>query len=202
MNNYCFKFYKKFIRYENQESLLNDLTKYYYVLMLKELNQRGFKVDKASKSLFDLKLNYQDYSLNLLLNTNEPTINCEITSNGVVSQSTIKIDNSRTVTKSLHNKYSFDGEIITPWNVYDGYTLAKLNNTPLTEAEIISLVVSEKFKEVVCNYQIYEKYCPICKSRSIEEKDGVIKCGSCDTIYTFKKRNNQDTIWFVRVRRS
>ena len=41
--NYCYRFYKKFIQYVDQDSLIADFSNYYYGLVIKALKKKGFK---------------------------------------------------------------------------------------------------------------------------------------------------------------
>lgn len=198
--NYCFKFYKKFISYEDQESLLSDLNLYNYILVLKNLRERGFWLDKDTKSITDCILKNNEYSLNLILNTSEPTIKFVVSYNNIESVSHLLSNSARAISKDS-NIVPFDGEVITPWNLYDGYSLNPINNNA-DEKTLINDVINNKFKEVKASIHIYDKYCPICKARTIDEENNVYTCGSCGSKYTFKKNGKDTSIWFIRVRRS
>ena len=48
--NYCFKFYRSLITYEDKDALIKDFSIYYYVLILKKLRSLNFKlIDKERK---------------------------------------------------------------------------------------------------------------------------------------------------------
>lgn len=47
--NYCFKFYRTLITYEDKDALIKDFSIYYYVLILKKLKSLGFKLIAKDK---------------------------------------------------------------------------------------------------------------------------------------------------------
>ena len=45
--NLCFKFYRKFIKYEDKESLFKDFKNYYHCLILKVFKNNNFILDES-----------------------------------------------------------------------------------------------------------------------------------------------------------
>lgn len=199
--NYCFKFYKKIISYEDQESLLNDLNLYNYMLILKDLKNRGFSLQKNMKSIYDLDLNKENYFLNIKLNTNKPNISFDVSNNNIHSESLLVTDSKRVLIKDK-DYVQFDGNILTPWNLYDGYNCSKLSSNDSNESMLVKQLLDNKFNEVKATLHIYDKYCPICKAKSVDEQKGLFTCSTCGSQYAFIKNDKDTSIWFVRVRRS
>ena len=66
--------------------------------------------------------------------------------------------------------------------------------------EIARKWVMSKLQEVVAKYNVYSKYCPICKDKNLTFENDCYHCSNCESIYTFKKET-KDVIWFIKVRR-
>ena len=199
--NFCFKFYRKFIKYEDRELLLEDFRTYYYHLILKVFKTHGFTLDESKSQIFNnLTFNFSDYIVSVYTKDNKPEIFFNIKYNDIdiTHRLLINLDRSNKdfiITESI--------EYITT-NVISLYNLnsSKDLNNPIfnnikTEEELIKFWIIDKFKEVTGNAEMYEKYCPVCRSINVDNKN-MCMCLDCGSIYKFKENNK---IWFVRVRR-
>ena len=73
--NFCFKFYRKFIKYEDREILLEDFRTYYYHLILKVFKTHGFNLDESKSQGFNnLSFNFKDYIVNVYTEEYKPGI--------------------------------------------------------------------------------------------------------------------------------
>lgn len=205
--NLCFKFYRKFIQYEDTTTLLNDFRLYYFMIILQEFRNRGFSLNNEKSNLIDknnynLFFNYEDYSINLKINE-LPGIWLEI---GLKDQVTFKhhllLDHHRVVKEHIKSENSaLTTNIATIWNIIDQETLKPKFINPTTELEIVKYWLDNLFYQATAKKEVYTKYCPICKSHSTEEENGIYNCTNCKTVYTFKSSKGKDVIWFINLRR-
>lgn len=203
--NYCYKFYKKFIQYIDQESLLEDFKSYYKVNILKVFKEKKFILDESkSQKLNDLSFVFNDYKVQLTLNENKPSINLSITLGNVTANHQLLLDVERNSLNFSEAKIgdNITNSVVTLWNLYDVNNL----NVPIfknqtSEYEIVKYWIMDKFQEIFANRELYEKYCPICRGKNIEVENELHICPSCNSLYTFKKIDNKDAIWFLKFRR-
>lgn len=211
--NFCFKFYKKFIKYEDKIELQKDFIFYYYIVILKTFKDKNFKFNEKGKNeitndCYISSFIYNDYLITL--ETNQKA--------GIILKISLK-DNSSNVfnhrlildPNRINNQELDDFEIeelkcsttyiATIWNLLDLKNMKNIFNNQVEEKDIANFWVSSHFHETVAKKKIYQKYCPVCKSKNINETDGVYKCTNCKTIYTFKSNNEKETIWFINLRR-
>lgn len=200
--NFCFKFYRKFIKYEDRELLLEDFRTYYYHLILKVFKTHGFNLDESKSQVFNnLSFNFKDYIVNVYTEEYKPGIFLNIKHNDIDVTHRLLLNLDRN--NKDYNVNVLDNTITT--SVISLWNLNSSNNldTPLfknykKEEEIVKYYVLDKFKEVTGNLDAYEKYCPVCRSRSVDLDHNKCTCSDCGSIYTFKENNK---IWFIRVRR-
>ena len=91
--------------------------------------------------------------------------------------------------------------IISIWNIYNQLDYKASFVNPTSESDIIDFWIDRLLYEVIAEKNMYVKYCPICKNRSIDESNNIYKCTNCQTIYTFKSSKGKDIIWFINLRR-
>lgn len=200
--NFCFKFYRKFIKYEDREILLEDFRTYYYFMILKVFKSHGFCLDESKSQRFNnLTFNFKDFIANVFIEENIPGIFLDVTSNNFTAKHHLLLNLDRS-NKDFTSNLDLDvcsTNVISLWNLN---SLTDLNNqlfsNSLKELEIVDYWVMSKFKEIKGNQDMYERYCPVCRSRSIEINHDICTCSDCESIYTFK---NETNIWFIRVRR-
>lgn len=200
--NMCFKFYKKFIKYEDQEKVVSDLGVFYYNLLLQECKNKNFILDESkSQSLEDLSFSFNECCVNIKLNNDSHKIELSI-SDGIKIKHNLWFNLDR-----KNNGYNIGGTdsitnyVLSVWNLNNGINLNEpLFNKNKTESELISYWLDAHFIETPGSKLVYSKYCPVCKSKDIIEENSILSCGSCGSIYKFKKNKEEDRIWFIRLR--
>lgn len=196
--NYCFKFYKKFIRYEDFESLYSDFTKYYFYLVLQNLKKRKANLVKVEDDT--IYLNWNGFDLKFWIAKKLPIIKCNIT-NGVTNDvELICLADLASLEKLVKDdviSLDYNHFVVTMWNLYDDDDV-KLNNVALTESELIKMFLDEALRCATIDKDIYTRYCPICKARAISLDNDVYTCTTCHSKYTFVLENKA---WFLKVKR-
>ena len=67
---------------------------------------------------------------------------------------------------------------------------------------MINYWVNSKFEGAIVKKELYQRYCPVCRSTSLENDNNLYHCENCGSQYVFKGIDEvQDVIWFVKVRR-
>lgn len=196
--NLCYKFYRKFVIYEDTKDLLSDFKKYYYYQILRVFKLDGFQVDEKSH---DLVFNYLDKKIKLVSDENSANIYLEISYHNKIFKHQLILSTSRElIDEYIENKNYITTEVISLWNLYlvDSHKFVFSNQT--SEIEIARKWVMSKLQEVVAKYNVYSKYCPICKDKNLTIENDTYHCSNCESIYTFKKET-KDVIWFIKVRR-
>ena len=191
--NYCFKFYKKFIRYEDKETLHHDFTKYYFYLLLQQLKKRKAQLVKVTENVlflslggFEMEINKQDQL---------PLIKINISAGGFNNEVNLicLFDHAEHINLELP---SGDGYIVDIWNLYntDG---ERLNKMALSEQRLISLFLDNALLKAEADPEIYTKICPVCKNHSLSVENDIYECDHCGTKYVFVDDKH---IWFLRTR--
>lgn len=213
--NYCYRFYREFIKYEDNNELQFDFTLYYYYVMLKSFNKRGFKLINKVRKNNDIKKNqpldisnfafsYRDFIINVSYEApstiwmeigikNRPETNYR---HQLILQAKRTIDDDIVASNLATTCY-----IISIWNIYNQLDYKASFINPTSESDIIDFWIDRLLYEVIAEKNMYVKYCPICKNRSIDESNNIYKCTNCQTIYTFKSSKGKDIIWFINLRR-
>lgn len=192
--NYCYKFYKQFIRYTDSDSLLVDLKKYYLILMLKSLSEQGFVLNENTTDVCDLFLYKDEFKVNI--NTTADYIKYSVEYKRQVSTTNIYID-----VNDQNTEYVLDGD----YNyLLDIYNIKNLDNNQFVflntklESELVNYIVYESLKTYKGKKLVYSTYCPVCKSKDTRESKGLYVCKACGSEYLFSGKN---TIWFKKKRR-
>lgn len=219
--NYCYKFYKKLLTYNDNEERLYDIRLFYYVGLLKSLKNEGFRLQNAkSFEIIDGKIiiptaifENDDFSLSFI--PNDELIGLEL----IVQNKKIKDDNANKAkhlllfdaeTKFKDNKYTPNDEydsidVLSLWNmahIYDSLEIAY--NNIYKEDELISKWLKSKIKNTIASYDIYTSFCAICKKQALDiNENNVITCEACNSKYIFtkNKENSNECIWFIKIRR-
>lgn len=211
--NFCFKFYKKFIQYEDKVELQQDFTIYYYMLILKIFKEQNFilnsnRKNKIVNNCYISSYIYNDYLITLE-STQKAGILLEISlkdNPSVQFKHQLILDANRT-TSNEFKSIEFNNEqyttccIATIWNLFDSKNLNRIFNNKVKEIDIARFWMNNHFHETLAKKSIYQKYCPICKNKNVNEENSIYECTNCKTIYTFKTNNKKDTIWFINLRR-
>lgn len=191
--NYCYKFYKEFIRYSETENIQKDYQAYYFYNLLKVLKQKDFKFVKEEND--NWYFNFNNFKI-IIKKQNPNNINLTIINNNITTSNNLIID-------TIDEEIIFDdnqssNNIISVWDLKDDNNEI-ISSTGDTLEELISKWLDSKLILKQAKKSLYTKYCPICKNHSIEEEKNLLRCTSCETEYTFL---NNDTIWFCKVRRA
>ena len=191
--NYCFKFYKKFIRYEDKETLHHDFTKYYFYLLLQQLKKRKAVLVKAVDN--SLCLNLGGFEIEINKQDQLPLIKLNISAGGFNNEVNLicLFDHAEHTNLELP---SGDGYIVDIWNLYntDG---ERLNKMALSEQRLISLFLDNALLKAEADPEIYTKICPVCKNHSLSVENDIYECDHCGTKYVFVDDKH---IWFLRTR--
>ena len=199
--NYCFKFYRKFIKYEDQQSILKDLRLYFFILLLKVFKKNNFEyVTKDNNELNNLEFKYKDYNLLVEYNELKQNIILTVRNNGIIAKHQLLLNLERINNEFVANCDDFTSTYISSiWHLNNYNNLALEASVSNSEFELMQTWVLSHMKEITGTQNIFSKYCPICTSRNVSmNKDGIYFCNACNSKYTFKTKN---TIWFIDVRR-
>ena len=192
--NYCFKFYKKFIRYEDASVLDQDYTKYYFYLLLQQFKKRKATLVKVEDK--DLYLNYGTFEVGLKVDNKLPVIHLELVNQEFKNDVDLLciVDNGISEPENYTDKES--GYIATIWNLFD-LSLQQLNDHALTESLLIGEVIEQATKVITVDPDIYSKRCPVCKTHGLNIENNIYSCDECGTKYVFL---SDDKIWILRTR--
>ena len=163
--NLCYKFYRKFVIYEDNKNLQIDFKKYYYYQILRVFKLNEFKLDDKNQSLV---FNYQDKKIKLVDNEENSKISLEIKyHNNVYKHLLILSTDRELIDEYAEDKDYITTEVISLWNLYNVDTNEFVFNNQASEIEIARKWVMSKLQEVVAKKMIYSKYCPICKDKNL-----------------------------------
>lgn len=203
----AFRFYRQFISYENEGVVYDDLQSYYFVLIIKELLNRGFTFDGQSAPMFDGEWCFSNAQFKLKLNFDKALFGFELSICDKFS------NHSARHLLLLSPTISFSEIKIPEQNLWDTVEAISLWNCvavdkpdkkpverPLTEAQLVALWLENKLAHPIANVDVYARYCPVCKGTGIEITDGVHVCKRCKSQYVFTRNDNNDTIlWLQRI---
>lgn len=221
--NYCFKFYKKMVGYTNKELLYIDFASYYFVVLLKLLKKNGFKLSRSSSkevvflknklhfaeplifsnSQFKIELKMLDRKYINILVINKDLD--EVTSNTLLlvePKLSISV-NMEDLNTLIPNNTSI--EFITPWNrgYIDEDKNKSIRQNTMDEFSLMEQCLFDKMKVVKGSKDIYSKFCPLCRSKGLEEDEntGVYTCSSCSSSYIIYEKDDEEHLWFINYRR-
>ena len=79
-------------------------------------------------------------------------------------------------------------------------SLELIEENPATEIELLERWLEEKTTTVVASKAIYERFCPICKSKDIYYERNNHNCMHCKSKYTFYKDDSgTENVWFISL---
>ena len=208
--NAAYKFYKEMITYEDASSLKEDFARYWYILLLKELRKEGYTLRDNKAQLVDkkkillpssphfkkgkemeLSLSYLEKENAFLLEGNRSKIDGKIL---------LHLESNEPFPYVEEKEGIIGNDFLSLWHY--GYKKEMENilfsDDYLTEEELIHVFLSSHFIENKGNEEIYSKYCPLCKSDSLKEKDHMYLCEDCYSLYHL---DNKGKIIFLNRRR-
>ncbi len=97
---------------------------------------------------------------------------------------------------------AIDGrETISLWEIC--YADSGIPASPHTDTEenLIRTWLSQKISHLQTDPYVYKKYCPICRSRGIDNTNDVYTCPACSSSYMFAQEGEDTTVWFRKIRK-
>lgn len=199
---HCFKFYRTFIRYSDITALCADLRIYYVLCILKELKKNGFVLDGlADKSDEVLKLRCGEFKIKFEI-ADEVSVIVRISVKDLPEASHLLVfgASGAKIPATAHNFKDFTtAEIMSLWELIPSDNEKSRLCAP--ETSLIHFWLSSKITTASVDRRIYEKYCPICASRSIDSDGGICRCRNCDSEYSFIGGTDTERVWFRKIRR-
>lgn len=199
---FCFKFYRAIARYEDAAAAKRDLRAYYMILLFKELTSLGFAMasSEAGKYLFER----EDFGISLEY-AGDGALAIRVKCHAMADAQSAHILDFSVETERAREANTFgDGyegvEVISVWE--SSYAdSGEIYGTRIgTEAELIRAWILSKINMLLADKNIYQKYCPVCRSRGIDHTDGVYTCPACDSRYMFDERGGDAVVWFKKIR--
>ncbi len=222
--NYCFKFYRELISYEDKENLQDDFLVYYSILFLKSLKELDFKLFVTKKDklpLSDLKtipsltFHHLKFKLQVTFDFQLKALRFTIIHKDIKNLKTdhlLLIDsqsswmNAFEKITNVEKSSFFSIEVLSLWNrtFMEEDKWKSIQQNILSEKEMALQYLQDHLREIKGSEKIYSVYCPVCKSKSIvkNESQEIYQCEQCHTIYTFTgSKQKEDTIWFIHLKR-
>ena len=209
--NFCFKFYRQFITYEDKDELASDFTSYYYMLIVQALNNLGFTLKDNSHS--SLTLQNKAFQVIVGLDKVYKGISFKVTyknNKKVSAKHLLLVDHQSNFANATDNAKNIENgeyssiESISIWNraYLEKETINPIVQNPRSEKELIKQFLDDKLTIVTGSNRLYTHYCPICKERSIDIDDvsQICTCSSCSSSYIFDEKT-EDTMWFIKIKR-
>lgn len=200
---HCFRFYRKFVRYGDKNARIKDFRTYYLILLLKELKKQGYTVqDKSYNSVTDkFRLALDDGRFGIVVatgNNNELVVDIGLKKGAGRKRRHLLFFDKKDVTLKEN---ALTVELLSIWDLFyvdDGYK--KAFALPQTEQELIASWLAAKTYIVQGDRKIYEKICPVCKSKNVDADRNTCACADCKTEYVFDGARTGN-IWFSKIRR-
>lgn len=186
--NYCYKFYKKFIVYDDINDLIIDFNSYLAYLIMKALSDLGYKKVanmSFSNGIFGIELK--------ITNTNYIDILVKSNKYKTPYRHRLIFD----TTEELNNYEDSDilsYSLFDIWNIYDIKKDKYLSSSLISEIKLIEIYLNKLTHIIKVDSNIYNKYCLICRN-SIDYTNNVYVCEKCGSIYTYLE---DDIIWLIR----
>ncbi len=219
--NSCFKFYRRMISYDDERKINKDFLIFYYVIILKQFKKMGLKLFR-SKAIKDAN-SINGYNINLSTNLIFYNDDLKIVLNKIEDENafSFNIELKQEKCSTNHLLYvdkddsfnSIDVDLISAKEEYDSISfisiwsigelekkINKLSNVIYSEKDMIEQYFDSRTKLVEASQTIYSHYCPICKSKNIEEENGIYTCDNCHSSYRFSSVE-KDKVLFIKVRR-
>ena len=200
---HCFRFYRKFVRYGDKNARIKDFRTYYLILLLKELKKQGYTLQEKSYNSvadkFRLALDNGRFGIVVATgNNNELVVDIGLKKGAGRKRRHLLFFDKKNV--SLEEN-ALTVEMLSIWDLFyadDGYK--KAFELPHTEKELIASWLATKTYTVKGDRKIYEKICPVCKSKNVDVDRNTCSCADCKTEYVFEGARTGN-IWFSKIRR-
>ena len=200
----CFIFYRRFMATNEEKVLARDLSNYYSAIILETIAERGFVLTENKNLARTKKWNFKSPDFRIVFQKIAPTH----------FQLVVAHPKSKRVCKHLLIlSTSLKGEeILLPEGDYESVDILSLWRVcnyedrgnapyvlPLKEKELVERWFLGKTAIIEGDYKIYSSFCPMCKSRVVEE-DGEVWCKTCNGKYRFVGKKKESKIWFISRR--
>lgn len=213
--NYCYKFYKKMVTYQDDSELLKDIKAFYYILLIKTLKKsnytpldnivpvknKKFNITKAIFSNDDFIIEIDDATVNGL---KVKVINKNVSEDQYNSSTSLLLFESEATFKDeyvVNEKYD-SVSVVSLWNMVDvNNTSSPIYQNVLLEEKLIENFIANKTHCVLSSKDIYSVYCPSCKSNNVDMVASHFYCSNCNSKYAFFTKNKKDHLWFITLRR-
>lgn len=205
-----FRFYRQFISYENEGVVYEDLQNFYFVLILKDLFKRGFKFDGSATVFGKPVWNFVGEQFKIKLTFDQSKFGFDFVIADQYSNTLARhlLLLSPTISFSEVRNPEVDVwdtvDALSLWNCVDMQDSVKRPiEKPLSEAQLVANWLDNKLAHTIANEDVYSHYCPVCKSKNIDIKDGLHVCLKCKSHYVFTRNKNSNTVlWFTKLRRA
>ncbi len=209
----CFIFYNDFISSENTEQINNDLTNYYYVLILQNLKEKKYKFDgkeiptyrKGNSSFVipqTITLDSKEQEITLSYNKNNKSLimTCLFKKENLTYRNGLSIlsDSAHPFIPTLKDKKDFDCfSYLTPWDlsILNQDDDLELIYSLCSEKELVNRFIESHTSIVYGNKDIYTKYCPICKKNTVKINEmGLYSCDHCHSTYHLDRKGGKECL--------
>lgn len=202
---YCFRFYKSFVRYEDTSSAKRDLRTYYMILLFRELHTQGYIPVSAEPRKFVFE--NDDYSLTVQAVEDEAlalTVRnrkfFDTPSHHVLGFHT-ETEKAIDATRYQHSDVIDGFEMLSLWEICYADAGISANSHSDTEENMIRAWLAQKTSHLQTDPHVYKKYCPICRSRGIDNNNKIYTCPACSSSYMFAQNGEDTTVWFRKIRK-
>ena len=208
---FCFKFYRKFVTYEDELALIKDYRNYCFMNLLKVMNSRGYELIESDNNVIKskkMKLMFESNEFKLEFKYKDLELHLKVTSKKSKKYSCKHVLLFNESFSEESNKRLVKNDEVCTTDAISIWSLARvlddvkvINTNPLTEVELITMWLDSKINETVGSEELYSRYCPVCKSRNVEANDKLLyTCHNCESIYAFTNVK-LNKLWIMRVGR-
>lgn len=202
--NAAYRFYKSLIAYEDSLELVDDFARYYYILLLKELKNKGYKLRRKNEILLDKRKILLPSNLDLLNGDNHVSISYvngsflfQVARGKEEMTFLLKISPNEPFMPISENMTSIDYLSLWHYGYLRKEEVILFDEEYHTEKELLDLFLSSHLVEIEGSEEIYSRYCPVCRGDSLKESNNIFECEDCLSAYKLEK----EKILFINRRR-
>lgn len=204
--NLCFKFYKKMYVYQEESALDKHLYIYYFVLILKKLQDSYFLLAPSKEKIFEKgemkipsKMAFANNNYQIELETNAEknlfifNYSEKDGSHNACHLLYIRSEDNIAFEEDIpEDRFIVSIETLSLWylSMLLNGKLVRINTTIKSEEEMVKTFIDSHHYVVSGSEKIYSSYCPSCKSKDIHEGNGFFVCAECGAVYRFVKDKN------------
>lgn len=197
---HCFKFYRDFIRYEDADAIKIDLRRYYLLLILRALKSRGFRLVENVDNK-KLKLKTHNFDIELSAIGADRIFMTVSTAGREAARHLLYLSfDDREAPLATEDEAYTTTEALSLWGL--SALDRKQERTCASEKNLVRTWLDSKLRITKLRQDIYGRYCPVCRSRSIISEDEEMHlCSSCTSEYVFLERSQLGNVWFRKIRK-